>query len=146
MQENIGIIKDIITILVLAVGGLLAVFIYVQFAPTFTLRIIPRWMGENDDYFIVKFEVENSSRVRVNRPGRRYQVLKHQTQPGASIFTLGPFAEGRIKSGEERLEWVEPIEIFGSTRQIYPGEKVSAEKLYDCPASDGAIVYLLDCR
>jgi hypothetical protein len=31
------------------------------------------------------------------------------------------------------VEWHEPVEIFKSTQEIYPGEVISFERLYHCP-------------
>ena len=132
IAENIGVIRDIVTIIALLFGGLLGIFVFFQLAPVIQLRIIPNWTDETKQYLLIRFEIENKSRVRVTNPGGKIQVLEHKVTSGAIISNWVPFEEKRIKP-EEPVEWREPVKIFEITKQIFPGEIIVLERLYHVP-------------
>lgn len=137
--ELTGFTKDILTVIALVLGSFAAIFVYSQLAPVLELRIIPRWADASQKYLIIRFEVENKSRVRVNRPRGRFQVVKHSIDPGTTISRWVPFEQGAYRENEAPLDWSAPIKIFTSTRQIYPGEKITFEHIYHC--TDEKLVY-----
>ena len=132
-MEVISLIKDVIILLALLIGGAMALFVYFQLAPVLDLRILPSWTDDTKQFLILKFQVENKSRVRVYSPRGRIQVLKHGIKAGTSMSHWVPFKKNAIIPTEQPIEWHEPVEIFRSTKEIYPGEVISFERLYHCP-------------
>ena len=141
IADVIGIVKDIVTVLAVLIGGAMAVFVYFQLAPVLQLRILPRWSDENKQHLILRFEIENKSRVRAYSPWGRIQVLKHKIEQGSSLSRWVPFEEGAVKPMEPPIEWSDPIEIFTSTEEIYPGETIAFERLCHCP-EDAVILHV----
>jgi hypothetical protein len=139
IADIIGVVKDVVTVLVVLMGGAMAVFVYFQLAPVLQLRIIPRWTDENKQYLILRFEIENKSRVRAYGPWGRIQILKHGIEPGSSLSHWVPFEESAVRPSEKPIEWSDPIDIFTSTEDIYPGEAIAFERLYHCP--EEAVVF-----
>jgi hypothetical protein len=133
MADIVGMAKDIATVLGILVAGIMAVFVYFQLAPVLQLRILPRWADDNRRFLILRFEMENKSRVRMRSPWGRIQVLRHKVEPGESLSRWVPFDKDSVKPAEHPIEWVEPIEIFTSTQEIYPGETIAFERLHHCP-------------
>jgi hypothetical protein len=133
IAEYVSLAKDLVTILAILIGSATAVFVYFQLAPVLSLRIVPTLADERKRFLILRFEIENKSRVRILTPKGRIQVLKHDIQPGAAMSQWVPFSKDAIKSTEQPREWREPVEIFKSTIDIYPGEIISFERIYDCP-------------
>ena len=131
--EAISLTKDVVTLLALLIGGAMALFVFFQLAPVLNLRILPSWTDDTKQFLILKFQVENKSRVRVHSPKGRIQVLEHEIQAGTFLSQWVPFDKNTIIPTEQPIEWHEPVEIFRSTKEIYPGEVISYERLYHCP-------------
>jgi hypothetical protein len=137
--EVISLTKDIVTLLALFIGAAVGLFIFFQFAPVLELRILPTWIDESKQFLVLKFEVENKSRVRANRPSGQIQVLEYPFEPSVTLSQWVPFDERTIPPNEQP-KWHEPEKIFKSTLQIYPGEIISFEKLYHYP-QDTVIIH-----
>jgi len=131
-----GLIRDIVTILALLLGGLVGIFIFFQLAPVIHLSITPTWIDDVKQFLLIRFEIENKSRVRATRPRGQIQVLEHKVDPGSMISQWVPFRESAILPSEQPVEWREPIKIFTSTRQIFPGEVIVLERLYHIPQNN----------
>ncbi len=95
-MEVISLIKDVIILLALLIGGAMALFVYFQLAPVLDLRILPSWTDDTKQFLILKFQVENKSRVRVYSPRGRIQVLKHRIKTGTSMSHWVPFKKNAI--------------------------------------------------
>lgn len=141
ISEIIGTVKDLISILALLVGPVVALFVYFQFAPVLELKIIPTWVDGPRQFLLVRFQIENKSRVRFYSPKGRIQVLEYKIHPGADLSQWVPFEKKAILPTEQPLEWREPVEIVQSTKQIYPGEVISYERLYHRP-QDSVILHI----
>jgi hypothetical protein len=139
--DVISIVKDVITVLAVLIGGAMAVFVYFQLAPVLQLRILPRWSDENKQHLILRFEIENKSRVRADNPWGQIQVLKHEIKQESSLSHWVPFEESAVKPTERPIKWSDPIKIFTSTEEIYPGETIAFERLCHCP-EDTVIVHI----
>ena len=137
----INLIKDILTLLALVIGGVFAIFVYSQFAPVLNLRIISSWADENMEYLKLKFEMENKSRVQVNSPLARIQILEHELRETNSISEWVPFRKGAIHPNEAPIVWREPVRVLESTERIYPGESISIERLLHC-SQDKTIIHI----
>jgi hypothetical protein len=131
--EVVSLVKDIATLLALLIGGWLALFVFLRFAPKLNLRILPNWSDDARQFLILKFEVENKSNIRVYKQEIRIQVLEHKIQPGTSLSEWVPFDKDAIIPTERPVEWREPVEIFRTTKTIDPGEVISVERLYHYP-------------
>jgi len=140
-SELVGICRDVVTILVLVIGPLVALFVYFQLAPVLELKIIPTWVDEKKHLLLIRFQIENKSRVRLYSPKGKIQVLEYKVQPGGNLSQWVPFNKSAILPTEQPLEWREPVEIFTSTKQVYPGEVISYERLYQCP-QDTTILHI----
>jgi hypothetical protein len=75
--EFISLSKDVATLLALLIGAAISLFIFFQFAPVLELRILPAWIDDSKQFLVVKFEVENKSRVRTNKPRGQIQILEY---------------------------------------------------------------------
>jgi hypothetical protein len=131
--EFISLAKDVATLLALLIGAAISLFIFFQFAPVLELRILPTWADTSKQFLVVKFEVENKSRVRANKPRGQIQILEYPFNPGQALSQWVPFEKSTIPNDEQPVEWREPEKIFKSTRRIYPGEVISLERLYHYP-------------
>ena len=136
INDSISLISDVVTLLALLIGGALALFVFFQLAPVLELRILPSWTDDTKQFLVLKFQIENKSRVRVYNPQGRIQVLEHQIPPGASLSHWVPFDKDAVRPSEEPIEWHEPVAVLKSPKQIYPGETISFERLYHCPQDD----------
>ena len=139
--ELISLAKDIVTLLALLMGAAISLFIFFQFAPVLELRILPTWTDDSKQFLVVKFEVENKSRVRANKPRGQIQILEYPFNPGQALSQWVPFDKGTTRDNEQPVEWRKPEQIFQSTRRIYPGEVISVERLYHYP-QDTAIIHI----
>ena len=139
--DVISIVKDIVTMLAVLIGATMAVFVYFQLAPVLQLRILPRWSDENKQHLILRFEIENKSRVRAYKPWGQIQVLKHEIGQESSLSHWVPFTKNAVKPTERPIKWSEPSKIFTSTEEIYPGETIAFERLCPCP-EDTVIVHV----
>jgi len=141
ISDTVGLLKDIVTLLALLIGSLAAVFIYFQFAPTVVLRILPTWADDSRQHLLVRFEIENKSKVRLNRPKGKIQILEYDIGNSGMLSQFVPFQYEDTPQGEEPIKWREPAKILTHTRQIYPGETISYERLYHYP-HDAVIIHI----
>ena len=131
--DLIGLMSDIALIIAILIGALLAVFIFVQFAPKLKLRILPHWVDKSKGLLLLRLEVENHSRIRVKKDKILLQILEHEFSAQGYLSEWVPFTNEAIKTEEQPKEWHEPIEIFQSTIYINPEEILSVERLHHCP-------------
>lgn len=136
LREIISLLGDVAALLALVIGTGVGLFVFFQLAPVLQLRILPRWTDERKQFLVIRFEVKNRSRVRVQRPRGRIQVLEHTVEPGRFLSHFVPFEEGAIRKEEHPIIWRPPEQIFQHTRQIYPGEVIGIERLYPCPQEE----------
>lgn len=123
----------VISSLALLVGAIIAVFVYVRFAPTLHLRIIPRWADKGRQFVILRIEVENKSNIRVWKKLIQLQVLEHKIRTDLSLSEWVPFTKQacqEVPDIEKPIEPKDAVEIFKTTKRIYPREVKSVERLY----------------
>jgi hypothetical protein len=137
--DVVGVINDSLTLVAVLVGMFLAVFVYYQFAPILTLRILPRWVNDNHTLLCVRVEIENKSRVRVSSPQGKLQVLEHPIDPKCPLNHWVAFDREGIWRDDPILEWREPVHFFDTTRNIYPGEIYAVERIYPCSHEQVAV-------
>lgn len=112
------------------------IFIFLQISPKVELRILPRWVDPELGRFVLRLEIENTSRVRVKKEVVRLQMLPYSETRQLRLSEWVPFSKESIRKGEEPEKYYDPVEVFGSTLYLYPGEKISVERLECSPDSD----------
>lgn len=125
----------IVSVVAVLLSGWLGIFVFRQFAPVLTLRVVPTWLGDDSSCVLLRLEVENKSRVRVHKRIIRLQVLEHEVREGGSLSEWVPFEEKRVRPLEKPDQWKDPVEVFETTSGIDPGEILVADRLHDCPAA-----------
>ncbi len=141
IPEVIGLTSDIVSLFVLGLGAILALFVFFQLAPVLTLRILPSWTSDSKDVLKIRLEVENKSRIGVRYPKFHLQILEHRVEANVALSEWVPFAEVEILPDEQPLFWQDPVQVFGSTNGIYAGEVISIERLYPCQ-EDSTVIHV----
>ena len=132
IKDMIAIISGLVTILAILIGSGATLFLFYQLAPVLNLKITPNWTDESKKYAIVKFEVENKSRVRVYNPIIKVQVVEQLIAKNGVLSEWVPFSQLSIRADEKPVKWQEP-ELMSPAKRIYSGETISIERLYQCP-------------
>src|SRR6266498_4555712 len=132
LKDLISIVGNIATIIAVLAGGWFAIFVFLQFAPILSLRILPTWTDDDTNRVILRIEVENKSRIRVHKQSIQLQSLEHNVPMGNILSEWVPFEEEKIEPAEQPIVWHKPIEIFKSTKGIDPSEILVAERLHYC--------------
>ena len=141
------IIRDSISILTLLtyIVGIYLFRKYCKLAPVVYLNIAPSITSYSKLYFTVRYEIENKAKIRVYKPVIKIQVLEYSLTDTkckkGDILLLSewvPFKENSIKVNEQPNIWREP-EIIHPDRKLYPGEKISIDRLYHVPNDNIAI-------
>lgn len=127
----ITIIKDIVTILAILLGGYISIFVYLYFAPVVKLNITYYFIDE--EYVKLELQVENIGRIRMTKEKIQLQILYHNISGIKELSEWVPFTENGININEKPLEWKEPIDIFTTTRFLYPHDQIKADRLYKIP-------------
>lgn len=111
---------------------LISVFIRFDWTPKIKPTLGIEWVDRTQRRYVLRLELENTSNVPVIKKACRLQVLEHSKskQPCMSEFVpfTEEFAKGRPE-GEQPIVWKEPQEVFSSTLYLYPGEKITVERL-----------------
>ncbi|MEN9865780.1 MAG: hypothetical protein RL748_1370 [Pseudomonadota bacterium] len=107
----------------------LAIFVFQQFSPVAQIRILTRWIDQENGKLVLRIEIENKSKVRIRQKVAMLQVLRYSLTDRRHLSEWVPFSQERVIEGEEPLEWNEPKKIFASTVHLYPGEVVVIERL-----------------
>ncbi len=142
ISQILSVTTDILAITALLTGTVLAIIVSVQYAPFVKLRILPKWLDDDSGRVILRLEIENISKVKINNQYIALQVLEYPLPKNSSIVISEwvPFVEGKYqKLGSEeppeepKQKWQKPVPIFTSTKTIYPSEILSVERSYGCP-------------
>jgi hypothetical protein len=154
-------INEVLTMLAVLVGSVLVIFCYVDLSPKVDLQIEPTWVGSDNKFLKLRLSVKNISRVRLNKPRDcpcRVQVLEYECPRSDKqgnilekcLSEWVPFERDKEEptdNGEPKQKpqekqwlangsnkgWVDPDEIFKTTKKIDPGEIISGERLYFFP-------------
>ena len=118
IKNIVELISGIAAILTFLTGSWLAVFVFLQFAPVLSLRIISTWPDEESRWVIIRLEVENKSRVRVRKDEIHLQVLEHEIKEGGSLSEWVPFKKDDALDTEQPIDWRDPLEVFKSTKEL----------------------------
>jgi hypothetical protein len=124
------IVANIVTCIAIVVGGLVAIFFFVQLSPTIELRIIPEWIDKDAGQLVLTFELENKSQVRAKVKTIQIQILEYDKNPTLMLSEWLPFSSNNIHANEHPLEWQAPEHICTTTARIYPKEVVRVDRLY----------------
>lgn len=119
IQHIIPLIKDILIVIGVIVGGFLSIKLYLQFAPDIIFRITPVWSTLTPDILVLKIEIENKSKVKLTKEKIKFKIISHNK----STLT-------------ELKEWVQidddTDEICRTTQIFYPGSILKIDRLYKC--------------
>jgi hypothetical protein len=119
MHHILELIKDILVILGLLLGGFLSIKLYLRFAPDIIFRITPFWSNVTPDIVVLKIEIENKSKVKLTKEKIIFKIISHNR----STLT-------------ELNEWIEidgnAEVICETTRIFYPGAILRIDRLYRC--------------
>lgn len=119
--------------LVVILGGVVAFFVLLRYVPKLDLRILPRWCGHQEQFLILKLEVENKSLIRLSDVPVHLQVLERPVSEDCILSEWVPFEEYSVRAAEQPLEWRDSVEVLKDTTAIDPGVVVSVERLYHIP-------------
>ena len=122
----ISLVQLAFTILI-GVAAWIAVRLYAR--PTVRLAIRPRRIPSNNKAVILELEIENLSKV---------EIAKNKALIKVSRESLG---SSSVKSGDLLTnEWVDfahgAEEVFTSTEQVLPGERIHIERIYALEPTD----------
>jgi hypothetical protein len=127
---EIEMAQVLLALISLILAALISLLLFRVAVPVVHIRITPSWAGDAKEVLIVKYEVENKSRVRLKNPTVRLQVIDHALRKDAPVSDWVPFDTQDIGSAEELLSSREAISVFPTTRKIYPQELISGESLF----------------
>jgi len=136
-----SIVSDLTAVFAVFLGLLATVFIFFQLAPVLRLELSATWLEPHRRRLLVVAHVANGSRVRVERPRVRLQVLDHALLPDAGFSEWVPFSKDRIRPAETPIRWREPVDIATTTRRLFPGESITLERLFPVD-EDADLVHL----
>jgi len=123
--------------LTVIVGIIWAIFITHKYAPNARLNL--SYEMSPRCFVILNIEVENLSKVKIDKEHVKLQILKYSCAKAAIISEFVPFKRDEIIPGEEPIEWSDPIDILNTTKSIYPGERKHVERLFKIPSE--AIIF-----
>lgn len=133
VNNLIDLAIGVVTFLFLLIGGGAGLFIFFQLAPILNLQILSSWTDESKQYLLLRFEIENKSRVRIHNPTIRIQVIEQRISDKGSLSHWVPFRKDAIQPTEQPVEWRDPEDVANTTKRIYPGETIIIERLYHYP-------------
>lgn len=122
INQILTLIKDILIIIGIVVGGYLSIKLYLRFAPDIIFRITPIWSDVTPDFVVLKIEIENKSKVKLTKEKIKFKIISHNRSNLTEI-----------------KEWVqidEAEEICKTTRIFYPGSILRIDRLYKCPSNE----------
>ena len=128
MEELINLFKKIFPFIVVGAGSGLAIYYYLKFMPNLEMSIIPRWINENKGHVVLRFEIKNTSLVRIEKKTVLIQMLEHQIPEIGQLSEWVPFAKNKMIKEESPIKWNEPIEILKTTRWLDAGSVVCIER------------------
>ena len=111
-----------------------AIFVTHKYAPNARLNL--SYKEAPHGFVILIIEVENLSKVKIDKEHVKLQILTHTREKTTLISEFVPFKRAEIIHGEEPIEWSDPIDILNTTKCIYPGERKHVERLYKIPSED----------
>ncbi len=128
--NNAEFTRGLVEVIAIILAAIVAIFIYVNFSPKITLRVIPTWIDKDKGILKIRTEIENVSRVVCIKKRIRFQILE-QKFDGNLINEFVAFDESKIDLMNPKPEHFSPAEeINKSTSHFYPGEIVAVERLY----------------
>ena len=123
-----------LNILLVTASIIWAIFVTHKYAPNVRLNL--SYKEAPHGFVILIIEVENLSKVKIDKEHVKLQILTHTRAKPTSISEFVPFKRAEIIPGEEPIEWSDPIDILNTTKCIYPGERKHVERLFKIPSED----------
>jgi len=120
--------------LIFIAGIIWAIFITHKYAPNAGLNL--SYDLSLSGFIRLNIDVENLSNVKIDKDYVKLQILKYSCSKATAISEFVPFEREKTISGEEPIEWFDPIDILNTTKSLYPGERKHVERLFKIPAED----------
>ena len=120
-------------------GYFVSVLVFLDWSPKIRLRILPSWINKSQRQFVLRLEIENSSRVPLIKRKCELQILEHSMSKQLRLSEFVPMKKERYDKclpNEKPREWLEPQQVFETTRFLYPGELIHVERLENIPDED----------
>jgi hypothetical protein len=130
---SIETVKDILEIIAIVIAAIIAIRINWKFVPIIFLDITSEWIDKETGKLKLKLTIENKSNVKAVKKFFWLQVLEYDLKQTSTISEWVPFFEPDIKPNEKPVFWKEPVDVWQSTVEIYPGEISSLDYLCTCP-------------
>ena len=140
MFYNIFTWTNVSTILVpltTIAGGLIYVFVFNRVSLALHLRINATWIDSTK--VILRFEVENRSRVSLKPKSIKLQILEYPINKRNSLSEWVPFSPDRIHAGEDPLQWNIPVKIFETTKCAYPNDSLAVDRLHSISSKNNLL-------
>jgi hypothetical protein len=125
----VAIIRDIIVIAAILSGVVVGVFVLKRWTPNIRLGIDPWWLDVDKGIIVLRLTVENISSVFVEKDRIALQVLPYKIEQQTHLSEWVPFTKKAIKPGEQPIEWHEPENILETTKGLYPGERITVDRM-----------------
>ena len=128
-------IKNILWITAFLMTILIALFIYLKFAPVIKISILATRVDAKSS--IINIEIENISKVRiaiqkkisrVSGSNILLQYFEHDKKDLLNLTEFLPFTEDWFNKKNYDGTWKSPCIIFETTKWIYPGEILSIQR------------------
>ena len=130
IRENVEFTKTVIEIIAILLTAIIALFVYVNFSPKISLRIIPTWIDKKGGVLKIRTEVENTSKVICMKKRIRFQILEQKLE-GNMINEFVAFDKEYVHlMNPKPVNFAQAEEINLSTLYLYPGEVIAAERVY----------------
>jgi hypothetical protein len=123
--QVIGVIKDLLQILLIIGGSVVAWLYFFVLAPQIRLQLSHRWMDGNATVGVLTIQVTNTSKVRIRKDSLRLQMLFYPIARMATLTDWVPFSKDSTVESTDR--WRNPQEICEQTKYVYPGETMTVE-------------------
>jgi hypothetical protein len=136
IPDKIAIIRDLITIVALIGGVVVGVRVLAQWAPNIRLAIESWWLDTDKGRIVLRFTLENISRVYVEKNRVLLQVLFYSVEQQSHLSEWVPFTRDAIKPEEQPLEGHAPENILETTDGLYPGERITVDRVLTVPKRD----------
>lgn len=128
LRNDLEHVKNFLEISAILLGGYIAIKLFLQFSPKIKISIHPTWLDKDSGQLKLQIVLENISKVVCEKRRIRLQILEQKLTDYINEYVA--FDIEHVKHMHPSpIAFREPIEINGSTKKVYPGEKISTEIL-----------------
>lgn len=113
-------------IIAAALTAMVAVYVLKTLSPILKLTVKSRSVPTNKELIVLELELENSSKVAIPKEIVLLEVIAKPSLQIGSKRSGECFEDETVKFNENDKE----KEVFKTTEQVYPGERIHIEKTY----------------